>query len=261
MHLRAATLAVFLLSSLLTGCGKSEPEKPKPLDLSKAPVTEPEPEPEAPARKRAPAFTIDDVSVQVGFSRSNLTQPNGAADKAGIEQFEKELGEAKEFIDGQTVTLEVKREAQVSWVASYIEELYELGASGVKVKTDTRSDYPSEVSFVAASRLGKPDGCSAVGMIGDDKSTLVWKLSGGAAQKRQKGMGGPDLTITGDTLLALAKKCSSDLFVAQGQKTIVWGFVYDFAASAMALEGGPFKRASVPTKRPTPGQPVSLARE
>lgn len=240
----------------LAGCDEKEPEHSKPLDLT--PPAEPAPEPEPPPRQKAPAFTIDDTSPQVGFSRSNITQPNGARSVPGLEQFEKELAEAKEFISGKDVPLEVARQANPEWVAVYIEELEALGATSVMVTTETRSTYPKTVRFVAASKLVKPDPCSAVGMVAEDNGTLVWRLSGGAAQKRQRGMGGPDFTITGDTLLALAKKCSSDLFVVQGQKGVTWGFLYDFAASAMALEGGPFRRATVPTTRPTPGRPVAL---
>jgi len=251
----SAMLSAMLLVGSMVACDEAKPEK-RLLAPAPAPVEEPEPEPYV--KKQAPSFSIDEVGPQVGITRATLVQANGSPDALGLEQLKKELSAVKTFIDGKEVKLVVERMAKPDWVSTYVEELGALGAARVDVTTETRGDFPTTVSFYAASRLDKPDPCSLVGSITEDRGTALWRLSGGTARKRQKGMSGPDFSITSDTLLSLKKKCESDVFFVHGAEGVEWGPVYDFAASAVALPEAGIRRAAVPHRRPTLGRPVVL---
>lgn len=95
-------------------------------------------------------------------------------------------------------------------------------------------------------------------MIMADRGTAVWKLSGGAAGRRGKGMAGPDLSMTGDTIERVAKACknSSTLFVSAAPE-IEWGLVYDLAASTKSL-AGLFDTIGLLTLTPVPGHKIEF---
>lgn len=252
----ARPLGLALLAVGLSACESEKPPEKKAAPSAAEKAIEP-----APVRPReAPTFSIDEAGPQVGFSRSMLTGPNGAPNGPGLEQFKTDLGAERSFIEGKEVALDVHRMAKPEWVSTYVEELGALGASAVRITTETRSDYPKIVPFIPASRVEKPAPCTVVGSVTADRGTAVWKVSGGTARKRGRGMGGPDFTITGDTLKSMLKACESELFVVHGAEGVEWGLLYDFAASALALESSPLKRAAVPSKRPVPGRPVALDR-
>jgi hypothetical protein len=87
----------------------------------------------------------------------------------------------------------------------------------------------------------------------------VWKLSGGAAGKRPKGMAGPDLSMTNDSIERVAKACkSSSGLVVAGAKGVEWGLVYDLAASAKMIAGLRLDLVVVPSQTPVPGHKVQL---
>ena len=96
-------------------------------------------------------------------------------------------------------------------------------------------------------------------MILDDRSTAIWKLSGGTASRRQKGMAGPDLSMTGETLERVGKQCkgSTDFFVSAAE-SVEWGLIYDLAASSQRLDKFKFERMVLLSEIPTPGHKVEL---
>jgi hypothetical protein len=239
--------------------GERKADTKRPAD----PASAPEEDVEAATVQKprsAPSFSIDESGPQVGFSRSMLTGPTGAIHGPGLEQLKTDLAAEKEFIEGRDVELSVHRLAKPEWVSTYVEELGALNASSVVISTETRSEYPKSVPFAAASKLGKLDSCTVVGSVTADRGTAVWRVSGGTARKRTKGMSGPDFSITAETLASFFKGCGSDVFVVHAAEGVEWGLIYDFAASARALEASPIKRASVPNKRPVPGRAVMLDR-
>lgn len=248
----SALLITTLLAAVsLFGCDRAEKSGGAPPEQKPEPAAAPRAEP--PSRSGPPELAIDEISPKIGFSRAILTTPEGKPHAAGLEQLRKELAEEKEHLTGRELTVLVDRKARVEWVNTYLEELKKLGAQKLVVKTDTRSDYPQSLEFVPGSSLAREKPCSLVGTITADRGTAIWRISGGTARKRGRGMGGPDLTMTAETILGMAKGCDSDLFVTSGAEGVEWGLVYDLAASALRIETLTLKRAALPEQRPTPG--------
>lgn len=219
------------------------PDQVKPL-----PKTSAVPEPEGP-----PDFEIDSIGAKVGFERSLIDTNEGR------EKLRDDLAKQKAHVDGKDITVRVDRKAKRAWVATYLTEVFKAGASSVKLKTDTREGYPTELPFLSQAEAASASKCSTVGMILDDRSTAVWKLSGGTASRRQKGMAGPDLSMTGETLERVGKQCKeSDLFFVSGAESVEWGLIYDLAASSQRLEKFRFERMVLLNEIPTPGHKVDL---
>jgi len=216
--------------------------------LAEAPASA-TPKPELP-----PEFEIDTVSTKVGFERALLQNPEGRAKLKSL------LGEAKKWVDGKDVVLTVNRKVKVPWVAAYLDELGKLTPAKVMIRTETRKDYSPELRFTPEAKAEAP-ACSVVGMVTSDYGTAVWKLTGGAAGKRGRGMAGPDLSMTGDTIERLGKACpeSSSFFVAVADG-IEWGLAYDLAASSRMLERVKFEEAVLLGQTPVPGHKVALQR-
>lgn len=177
----------------------------------------------------------------------------------GLEKLREDLTKQKPHVEGKDIVLRVAREAKRPWVATYLSELFKAGAGSVKLKTESREGYPTELKFLAQAEAKSAPKCSAVGMILDDRSTAVWKVSGGTASRRQKGMAGPDLSMTGETLERVGKQCKdSDLFFVSGAESVEWGLIYDLAASSQRLEKFKFERMVLLDAIPTPGHKVDL---
>ncbi len=218
------------------------PDQPKPL-----PKTSAVPEPSGP-----PDFEIDSIGAKVGFERTMTDKPEG------LEKLRSELGKQKEYVQGKDILLVVDRQAKRPWVVSMLQELFKAGAQSVKIKTETREGYPSELKFVPESEAANAPGCSAVGMILDDRSTAVWKLAGGTASRRQKGMAGPDLSMTQETLERVGRQCkNSNSFFVSGAESVEWGLIYDLAASSQRLDKVKFDQVVLLDEVPTPGHAVS----
>ena len=128
----------------------------------------------------------------------------------------------------------------------------------VRIATDTRAEFPREIEFVPQESLSAVDPCTLVGAITEDRGSAIWKVSGGTARKRGRGMGGPDLSMTADTILSVKKGCESDLFFVGAAEGVEWGLVYDLAASGLALEKAQLKRAVVPSAPLVAGNRVQL---
>ncbi|MGC4063741.1 MAG: hypothetical protein QM784_03685 [Polyangiaceae bacterium] len=140
-----------------------------------------------------------------------------------------------------------------------MEELANIGAQPILVKTSLRKDFPQELRLDVQFRAGKVPECSVVTAILADRSTAVWKLSGGTAAKRGKGLGGPDLSMTGETIERYVKACknSNTLFVS-GAEGVEWGLIYDLAASTKTLEKVSIERIVLLSEPPVAGRPVKL---
>jgi hypothetical protein len=204
-----------------------------------------------------PQLAIDDVSARVGWTRAFLTNPQGQENVVAREQLASDLAEAKAFLEGQELVVEVDRKAKPEWVSIFVEELFRQKPSHVKIQTETRPDLPKAIEFTSPSQ-GKLAPCTLVGFISKDRSTSIWKISGGAARRRPRGLSGPDLTRTADTVSSAIKGCASDVFVVHAIPEIEWGMIYDLAGAGLTAPKSTLKRALLPKERPTPGQPFSL---
>lgn len=228
-------------------------EKPKP-DTTKAASASAAPEPTAPpAPEGPPELVIDDLSPKVGFSRVLVDK------KDGPEKLKKEFEAAKKHFDGETPLLKVDRKAKLDWVLAMLTELEAIGASGVEVETDTRTSYPKKLPITFQSQAKDAPKCALVGSVLEDRATAIWKLSGGMAMKRAKGMAGPDFTMTGETIERMGLQCKdSKWFFFSADEDVEWGLAYDLAASTQTLEELKLEKFVVLNKRPVAGRPVDL---
>lgn len=247
---RNVALTLVALAFVVLGC-EEEPKK-NPFDPPKdaaipAPAASAIPKPDV-----APVLEIDTVSPKVGFERALLQHPEG---KAQLTQL---LTDAKRWIEGKDVVLIVDRKTKVPWVATYLDELGKVNPSKITIKTETRKEFSQDQHFVPEAKVQAPP-CSVVAMVTSDYATAVWKLSGGTAGKRSRGMAGPDLSMTGDTIERFAKGCkeSSTFFVSVADG-IEWGLAFDLAASSRVLEHAKFDTSVLLNQIPTPGQKVEL---
>lgn len=238
--------------ALLALLGCEDRPKNNPFDPPKDAAIPAPPASAIPKQERAPDLEIDTVSTKVGFERALLHNPEGRAKLAQL------LGDSKRWIEGKEVRLVIDRKAKVPWVAAYLEELGKLGPSKVTIRTDTRKDYNQEQRFTPEAKAKAPP-CSLVAMVTSDFGTAVWRLSGGVASKRGRGMAGPDLSMTGETIERMAKSCpeSSTFFVAVAEG-VEWGLAFDLAASSRVLEKAKFEDSVLLSEMPTPGHKVNL---
>lgn len=248
----ASAVACALLALAPLGCEEAPQKNPfaPPKD---APIPAP-PASAIPKKETAPELEIDNVSTKVGFERALLQNPEGRAKLGQL------LADAKRWFEGKDVLVSVDRKVKVAWVATYLEELAKVGPTKITIRTETRQEYSREQRFTPESKAAAPP-CSVVAMVTSDFQTAVWKLSGGVAGKRPKGMAGPDLSMTGETIERFAKACpeSSTFFVSVAQG-IEWGLAFDLAASSRVLEKAKFEDTVLLSEIPTPGHKVALKR-
>ena len=242
-------LAALMFAVVAAGCE----DKPKP---SPAPAATPTPEatPTPPPKPTLPPTLIVDTSgALVAGTRVSL-------DGAGApERLKTELAQHREFIEGKETRFAAERQVKPAYVATMIDAVTAVGATRALVRTSTRSEFPGEVGFIGLSKAKTAPPCSVVAVITDDRGSAVWSLKGGVAGKRGKGMAGPDLTLTAETLTTHAKKCpeSQVLFVG-GAPGVEWGLVYDLAASSKTLPKPYFTEVAALGDSPVPGHPVEL---
>jgi hypothetical protein len=235
------------------GCD-DPPAKSNPFDKPKDAAIPAPPASSIPKPDVAPILEIDTVSPKVGFERALLQHPEGKGQLTTL------LAGAKKWLEGKDVVVIIDRKTKISWVATYLDELGKVGPSKITIRTDTRKEYSQDQVFVPEAKVNAPP-CSVVGMVMSDYGTAVWKLSGGTAGKRTKGMAGPDLSMTGDTIERFAKGCkeSSTFFVSVAEG-IEWGLAFDLAASSRVLEHAKFDTSVLLNETPTAGQKVTLKR-
>ena len=250
--MRQPALTLLLCAAALACAACDDEPKKNPFDPPKdAPIPAP-PVSALPKKDVAPILEIDTISPKVGSDRALLIHPEGKAELTRL------LAEAKRWIDGKDVVVLIDRHTKVPWVATYLDELGKLSPAKITVKTDTRKEFSQDQVFVPESKVKAPP-CSVVGMVMSDYGTAVWKLSGGTAGKRTKGMAGPDLSMTGDTIERFAKGCKeSSTFFVQVADGIEWGLAFDLAASSRVLEHAKFDTSVLLNEIPTPGQKVDF---
>ena len=221
-------------------------ERPKDAAIPAPPVSA------IPKKEVAPDFEIDTVSTKVGFERALLQNPEGRAKLGQL------LGDAKKWIQGQEIRLVVDRKVKLPWVATYLDELGKLAPAKITIRTETRKDYNQDQRFTPQANAKAPP-CSLVAMVTSDFGTAVWRLSGGVASKRGRGMAGPDLSMTGETVERLAKGCAeSSTFFVSAAEGIEWGLAFDLGASSRVLEKAKFEDSVLLREIPTPGHKVEL---
>lgn len=247
--MRTLAFAALLVALSATGCE----DKPKPAPAPTAAAT-PEPTPTPPPKPTLPPTIVVDTSgALVGGTRVSL-DGSGAP-----ERLKTELANHREFIEGKETRFSAERPVKPAYVATMVSAIGALGAARVLVRTSTRTEFPGEISLLPLEKGRSAPPCSVVAIITDDRGSAVWSLKGGVAGKRGKGMAGPDLTLTAETLTTHAKKCpESQLLFVGGAPGVEWGLVYDLAASTKTLPKAYFSELVVLADSPVPGHPVEL---
>lgn len=250
--MRPAVALVALLTAVSAGCEEKPAPAPPPSATASAAETATTP----PAKPTLPpTLAIDTSGALVAGTRVSL-DGSGAP-----ERLKTELTQHREFIEGKEVRAAADRPVKPAYVATLVDALGALGATRVLVRTSTRAEFPAELGFISLDKARSAPPCSVVAMITDDRGSAVWSLQGGVAGKRGKGMAGPDLTLTGETLTTHAKKCTqSQVLFVGGAPGVEWGLVYDLAASTKTLPKAYFSEIAVLSESPVPGHPVSLGR-
>jgi hypothetical protein len=237
------------LGAAALGC--EEPPTPEPLKneaLKLEPVIEDKPK----QTDTPPLFEVDDASAKISHSRYLLDRPEGKA------KLEATLSEHAKHIDGKELAIKINRKAQLPWVTTLLAGLEAHGANGFEITTETRREYPSKLSFSTTGSAKNAAACSVVAMIQEDRSTVVWKLGGGGARKRGRGLGGPDLSTTALSMESVAGACkASDTLFVGAHEVVEWGLVYDLAASSTKLEEQKFAHRVLLHSTPKPGKKIS----
>jgi hypothetical protein len=242
-----------VLAFSLAACDDGK-KLPNPFDPPKDAPVKPPPMTEVPKPKGPPELSVDNLSPKIGFSRVLLQKPTDR------EKLKNELLQVKDEFSGKEAAVVVDRKADTKLVIAMLEELGNIGANPIIIKTSSRKDFPQQLTIEPQFRAGKVASCSVVTMLMADFHTATWKLSGGTAGRRGKGLGGPDLSMTAETIERYGKACkeSNTLFFS-GSEGIEWGIVYDLAASTkVLLDKVKFDRIVLLSEPPIAGRAVKL---
>ena len=254
--MRAGRTALVIVATLLSiaGCDDSPPKK-NPFDPPPDQAKKPPPIASVKPPSGPPDIVLTGDGAKVGWRTVLIDK------KDGRQRLDAELKEVKEHIDGKEPTLRVDRKSKMPWVVLMFDALADAGATKIKVKTDTRKEFPKELLFTPLAKIDSPPQCSIVAMVLADRGTAVWKLAGGTAGKRAKGFAGPDLSMTGETIEQRGAKCKSSQFYVSAAEGIEWGLAYDLAASATKLDAKKVKFDTFVLLHETPvaGRKVDLS--
>lgn len=239
------------LSVLSLSCGESKP-KTNPFDTKKETVTPPAitapPKLEGP-----PDFIVNADGPKIGWTYILLDKPEGK------QKLTDEIEKNKKFISGETVKVRVDRKAKIAHVGAFLEALAAGGATALTVTTETRTEFPQSVTFAPPSAGKSAPTCSVVAKVLSERRNAVWSLSGGTAVRSPKGLAGPDMAMTQDSLANAAHRCKTGDFVfVSGDADVEWGLIYDLAAASQSLEKTKFSKVILLEPAPTAGRPVKL---
>jgi biopolymer transport protein ExbD len=247
MRLSQIVQAVALL---LVACD-SKP-KTNPFETKKDTV-EPPPIKEAPKPQGPPDFVVSQEGPKVGWTYVLLEKADGKQKLAAA------IAQEKQWVSGKDVTLRADRQAKIAHVAEMMRALADGGATGVTVSTETRTEFPKTVAFTPVGAVLSKPSCSVVTKVLTERRNAVWSLAGGTAIRSPKGLAGPDMAMTEDSLTAAAKRCKeSDVVFVSGDADVEWGLVYDLAAATKVLEKASFAKVVLLEPSPVAGRPVKL---
>jgi hypothetical protein len=198
-----------------------------------------------------PELLVDELGPYLGGKRVDMKQKDAA------EKLAKVVRELP--IEGKAVTLLADRKAKTPDVAAVVNELGAAGAPKVTIKTDGRDDLPKEITVTPESRVSDPPGCTIATMVLDDLSTAVWPFRGGLGKRQRKGLAGPDLSHTGETLAKEITICSASVAFFSADDTLVWEMAYNLAGTVlMSDEKKKIDMLVLLRTAPVAGRPVKL---
>lgn len=241
---------MLFLAAFLFAC-ESKPQT-NPFETKKDTV-EPPPIKEAPKLQGPPEFVVGNDGPKIGWTYILIDKPDGKQKLAD------EIEKNKQFVSGTSVKLRADRQAKLLHVAAMLDALANGGATDVVVTTETRTEFPKSVAFAPKSAGKSAASCSVVAKVLSERRNAVWSLKGGTAVRSPKGLAGPDMAMTEDSVAAAANRCkeSQTVFVS-GDEDVEWGLVYDLAAATQSLEKAKFAKVVLLVPPPTAGRPVKV---
>jgi len=246
-----ALLFVCACGLSLAACEDPKP-KPNPFETKKDTV-EPPPITEPPKPKGPPEFIVSAEGPKIGWTYILLDKPEGKQKLAD------EIGANKELVSGKDVALRVDRGAKLAFVGEMMSALEAGGATSVTISTETRTEFPKTVKFSPKSGSKSAPSCSVAAKVLSKRRNAVWSLKGGTAVESPKGLAGPDMAMTADSLEAAAKRCKdSDYVFVSADEDVEWGLVYDLAAATQTLEKSKLGKVILLEPAPTAGRPVKF---
>lgn len=226
----ASCTLVFALGSAAIGCdeGKS-PDKPAAAASSTPSAAAPKEAAPPPKPKGVPALIVDSMGPYLGITRIDVKAENWREKMAAV---------IKDFPikADEPVTVIAEKRAATPYVAALVDELGKAGATKVILKTDGRDDVPKELTVVPPSKVSSPPGCSVTVSVLKDLSTAVWPFKGATAKKQRKGLAGPDLSNTADTIKKDLAGCESSYAFFSSDDAIGWEMAYNLAGTLKVVD-------------------------
>jgi biopolymer transport protein ExbD len=239
------------LSQATFACSEDKP-KSNPFDTKKDTV-EPPALSAPPRLEGPPEFSVAAEGPKVGWTYILLDKPEGK------QKLKDALAEQSKYIDGKEVPLKADRPAKLAHVAEMTQALFDAGATAIAISTDSRTEFPKTVRFQPKKQASPPSSCAVVTKVLSERRDAVWTLKGGTAMKSPKGLAGPDLAMTGESLENAARRCKdSDFLFVSADDDVEWGLVYDLAAASQTLEKAKFGKVVLLYPPPLAGRPVKL---
>ncbi|HVU05686.1 MAG TPA: hypothetical protein VHE30_28250 [Polyangiaceae bacterium] len=248
--MRGFIVPVALACLALVACDSKPKENPFE---NKAAPKEPPPITEPPKPKGPPEFTVGEEGPKVSWTYILIDKPDGKQKLADA------IKENAEWVSGKDVALQADRKSKLAHVAAMMRGLEAGGAASVTVTTETRTEFPKTVKFLPKTEAKSAPGCSVVAKVLSERRNAVWSLKGGTAVKSPKGLAGPDMAMTEDSLGAAAKRCKDSPWVfVSADEDVEWGLVYDLAAATQSLEKQKLDKVVLLDTAPTAGRPVKV---
>lgn len=225
----ASCALVFALASSATGCDEGKSSDKPAAAASAAPSAAPKEPAPPPKPKGVPALIVDTMGPYLGFTRIDVKAENWREKMATV---------LKDFPikPDEPVTVVALPKAATPYVAALVDELGKAGATKVILKTDGRDDVPKELTVVPASKISSPPGCSVTVSVLKDLSTAVWPIKGATAKRQRKGLAGPDLSNTADTIKKDLAGCDSTYAFFSSDDSVGWEMAYNLAGTLKVVD-------------------------
>lgn len=226
----ASCVVVLALALPLVGCDEPKPSDKPAGATSSAPSASVAKEAAPPPKpNKVPALIVDSLGPYLGITRIDVKAENWREKMAAV---------IKDFPikSDEPVTVIAEKRAATPYVAALVDELGKAGATKVILKTDGRDDVPKQLEVVPPSKVTSPPGCSVVVSVLKDLSTAVWPVKGATAKKQRKGLAGPDLSNTADTIKKDLAGCESSIAFFSSDDTIGWEMAYNLAGTLKVVD-------------------------
>jgi hypothetical protein len=214
---------MLLLASvvLATGCGDPKDLIDKVASAEASQRKEgPPPAPTPTKATTMPELAVDTIGALFGGRR--VREPASEKGRAELREALKDLP-----INDNPVTLKVEKKAKIPDVAAVVDGFGEAGAPKVVVQSQGRTGLPTELRLTPLGKVPKPPACALIATVTEDLDTGVWPVKGGGGARHRKGLAGPDLTNTAETLEDRLAQCDSKIAFFSANEKLDFQFAFN----------------------------------